>query len=202
MEKRPDDFHSPKPRKAAGKTVVETVLAATVGAGMSLLSLLSGLLAAALILYSGYVLYDAQCKQKMQRIGPAAGTSYSVKKLKKGTYYKYMAVAIDANQKVLACSRTVHEATAGGKVGNPKKVTTRKSKLTLKKGKSAKLGGKIIKPSGKKVRTHRKLLYESSNEAVATVTKAGKVKAVGKGNCVIYVYAQNGLFKKVKVKVK
>lgn len=151
---------------------------------------------------SGYVLYGAQCKQKMQRIGLAAGTSYSVKKLKKGTYYKYMAVAIDANQKVLACSRTVHEATAGGKVGNPKKVTTRKSKLTLKKGKSAKLGGKIIKPSGKKVRTHRKLLYESSNEAVATVTKAGKVKAVGKGNCVIYVYAQNGLFKKVKVKVK
>ena len=45
MEKRPDDFHSPKPRKAAGKTVVETVLAATVGAGMSLLSLLSGVAA-------------------------------------------------------------------------------------------------------------------------------------------------------------
>ncbi len=69
MEKRPDDFHSPKPRKAAGKTVVETVLAATVGAGMSLLSLLSGLLAAALILYSGYVLYDSFATQERAKSG-------------------------------------------------------------------------------------------------------------------------------------
>ena len=69
MEKRPDDFHSPKPRKAVGKTVVETVLAATVGAGMSLLSLLSGLLAAALILYSGYVLYDSFATQQRAKSG-------------------------------------------------------------------------------------------------------------------------------------
>ena len=58
MEKRPDDFHTPKPRKAAARSTVEAVLSAVSGAGMPVLSLLSGLLAAALILFSGYVLYD------------------------------------------------------------------------------------------------------------------------------------------------
>ena len=60
----------------------------------------------------------------------------------------------------------------------------------------------MVKPSGKKIKTHRKLIYESSNTRVATVSKSGKIKAVSKGSCVIYVYAQDGKCQKVKVKVK
>ena len=43
--------------------------------------------------------------------------------------------------------------------------------------------------------------YVSTNEKVATVDENGKIKAKGKGNATIYVYAKNGLAKKVKVKV-
>ena len=43
--------------------------------------------------------------------------------------------------------------------------------------------------------------YESSNNKIASVNKSGKVTAKGKGSCVIYVYAQDGISAKLKVKV-
>ena len=69
MEKRLDDFHTPKPRKAAARTTVESVLSTVANVGTPLLSLLSGLLAAALILFSGYVLYDAFYTQEQAKSG-------------------------------------------------------------------------------------------------------------------------------------
>ena len=44
--------------------------------------------------------------------------------------------------------------------------------------------------------------YYTTNSKVATVSKAGVIKAKGKGTCSIYVLANNGVYKKVKVKVK
>ena len=46
------------------------------------------------------------------------------------------------------------------------------------------------------------LRYLSSDTGVATVSKSGKIKAVGKGTCYVYVYTKNGINKKVKVTVK
>lgn len=53
-----------------------------------------------------------------------------------------------------------------------------------------------------KVRKHRAVLYESSDINIATVSKKGVVKAKNKGTCYIYAYAQNGVFKKIKITVK
>lgn len=64
-----DDFHKPKPRKAPVKAVVNGVLSAVSAMGTSLVSLLSGLLAAVLILYSGYVLYDTFYTQENAKSG-------------------------------------------------------------------------------------------------------------------------------------
>lgn len=44
--------------------------------------------------------------------------------------------------------------------------------------------------------------YESSNKEIATVDSKGKIKAKAKGTCYIYVYAQNGVYKKIRVTVK
>ena len=54
------------------------------------------------------------------------------------------------------------------------------------------------------MKLHRKaaVSYESSNKAVATVSKKGVVKAKKPGTCVVYAYAQSGVFAKVKVVVK
>lgn len=58
MEQMHHDFNTPQPHGAPLKAVVNAVISTMASAGTTLVSLLSGLLAAVLILYSGYVLYD------------------------------------------------------------------------------------------------------------------------------------------------
>ena len=55
----PDDFNKPEARLTPEKSRVVNILNITRTLGESVVSLLTGLLAAALILYSGYVLYDS-----------------------------------------------------------------------------------------------------------------------------------------------
>ena len=155
-----------------------------------------------------YVIYANTCgkRNKPKRLAKVSGNTKTVKKvagkkLKKGTYYKFMVVALDSNNRVISTSKIVHIATKGGKVRNYTKLTTKakKNKVTLKKGKTFKLGAKA---KGKNVKKHVGVRYESSNKKVATVTKSGKIKAKKKGTCKIYVFAQNGLYKTIKVTVK
>ena len=126
-------------------------------------------------------------------------------KLKKGTYYKFMVVAVDKDGKVISASKIAHAATKGGKVGNYKSVKTKakKNKVTVKKGKSFKLAGKGVPVSSKlRVKVHRGVRYESSNTKVATVTSKGVIKGKKKGTCYVYAYVQNGVVAKIKVTVK
>ena len=53
-----------------------------------------------------------------------------------------------------------------------------------------------------KIKNHRKLMYECSDTSIATVNKSGVIKGLKKGKCTVYVYARNGMAKKVTVTVK
>lgn len=64
-----------------------------------------------------------------------------------------------------------------------------KKEATLKKGKTLRLKVKKILPADA---DNKKVYWETSNPAVATVTTAGKVKAVGKGFCIITCTAADG----------
>ena len=156
----------------------------------------------------GYIVYGAKCgaksKYKVLKVVSGKTTSYTQKKLKKGTYYKYNIVAfknINGAKVTTAVSKKIHATTLGGKYGVAKAVKVNKTKATIKKGKTFKIKAFEIKKD-KKIRRHRAICYESSNTAVATVNAKGKVKGVKKGKCTIYVYAQNGVYKTVKVTVK
>ena len=161
-----------------------------------------------------YILFANKCGtgNKYKKLGEVTGTSYTATQaagaaIQKGTYYKFMMIAADSSGKVVSTSKTVHAATKGGKIGNHKKVTVKKSVTKkakkLKKGKTLKLKAKAVPQAKKlKVRKHRGIMYESSNPAVAQVNGKGAVKGVGKGTCYIYAYAQNGTCAKVKVTVK
>ncbi|GEM_PF-3518541 len=175
-----------------------------------------------------YVVYGNSCnakgkKYKPVKISTTKGGSYNVKKIgkakvKKGTYYKFIVVALDKKNNVVSTTKTIHVATKGSKAGNHKSVTvkakvnakgkatkkyTSLSKTVLKKGKSLKL--KVsLNPQSKKqnVSKHVGVRYESSNTKIATVSSKGVIKAKkAKGSCTIYVYAQNGVSKTIKVKV-
>lgn len=151
----------------------------------------------------GYIVYGAMRGKTMKKIKTTTGKSYTVKNLKKDKYYKYMVVAYktDKGQQVaFSISKIAHIAVKGGKYGNSTKITVKKIN-PIKKGKKITLKA-TVKNSKKKVKTYVKLRYESTNTKIATVSSKGVITAKGKGVCYIYVYAQNGVYKKVKVTVK
>ena len=160
-----------------------------------------------------YVIYGNKCgKNKPKKIATVTGNvktfkKVAGKKVRKGQYYKFLIVALDKNNCVVSTSRVIHVATKGGKVGNHKSVRVKKAILTkakkLKKGKRLKLGAKMIPQSKKlRVRKHVALRYESTNKKIATVSAKGVIKARKKGTCFVYAFAQNGIFKKIKVTVR
>ena len=103
---------------------------------------------------------------------------------------------------MVSVSKVVHIATAGGKFGNYKKVTAKKS-FSIKVGKTKRIKAKgVPKSKKKKIRIHRIVKYESTNNSIATVSSKGKVKGIRKGTCYVYAYVQNGISKKIKIKVK
>ena len=149
-----------------------------------------------------YIVFGAQCGSKYEQLGTVSGTSYVHSGLTKGKYYKYFVAAVDSNSNITDFSKSVHIATKGGKVSNFKKIKVSAKKVTLSVGKSKKVKATGVKPSGKKVKKHRRIQFESSDTSVATVTNSGKIKAVGKGTCIVYAYDQAGKMAKIKVKVK
>ena len=164
-----------------------------------------------------YVIYANRCgkSNKPKKLATIKGNSTFTKKVKKvnkkavkkGKYYKFIIVALDKDNNVLSTSKVIHVATKGGKVGNHKSVTVSKKVLNsakaLKKGSSLKIGAKAVAESKKlPVKKHVALRYESSNKKIATVSKKGTIKAKKKGTCYVYVFAQDGVYKKIKVVVK
>ena len=167
----------------------------------------------------GYIVYGSQCNgngkaykyKKLATITNGKTRTWTHTKLKKATYYKYIVKAyklVDGKKVITDISVSVHAVTKGGnygvakavsvtKIGNKKNVT----EVILKKGKTAQITAAEVKKD-KKIKHHRKLCYESSNPNVATVTANGMIKAIGKGSCTVWVYAQNGVYKAITVTVK
>ena len=150
---------------------------------------------------NSYMIYGNKCGTKYRLITQSKGASYTQKKLNKGTYYKYLVIAVNSQGTQIAASKLIHVATKGSKYGNVKSIKVNKTRLTLRKKKQYKLRVRVVKDN-KKMRTHRGITYESSNAKVATVNSRGTIKANAKGKTTIYIYAQNGYFKKVNVTVK
>ena len=159
---------------------------------------------------AGYFIYGAPCgvKNQLVKLADVTGktTSYNHKGLRKGIYYKYLVQAykiVDGKKVAITTSKVIHVVTIGTAYGNPAKVTSKVSTIVLKVGNSKQISAKVNLLKGKKMENHTKQLrYETTNEKVATVSENGKIKAIGKGTCYIYVYAENGVYKKIKITVK
>lgn len=154
----------------------------------------------------GYIVYGAKCGEntkmkKLKTIKNGSTTNWTQTDRKKGTYYKYIVVAYKDDE-VLTVSQSVHETTPGGKLGNPSAIENVKdTKLTVTAGKTAKLSAKV--KANKKYSKHVSTLrYESTNTEVAAVDQNGVITGKKAGAAYIYIYTQNGLYKKIKVTVK
>ena len=167
----------------------------------------------------GYDIFFAQCNHSGKKIVCKNVKTIKGNKtfkwtrsgLKKGTAYKsYVKAYVMKNGKktYVKTSLMMHAYTGNGtkKYTNAKSVTVKKAKVSLKKGKTFKIKAKV-----NKVKKNKKLMpkshvatlrYLTSDSKVVTVSKKGKITAKGKGSCVIYVFAHNGVSKQVKVTVK
>ena len=135
--------------------------------------------------------------------------TYTFKKRKSGTVYQYQIRAyklVNGKKKVFCKSMVVYSVAnnQSGKLTNVKNIKLKKKSYTLQVKQTAKIKAKYTaykknKKLYSRVKTFR---YISSNTNVATVTKAGKIKAVKAGTCTIYVLAHNGVRKVVKVTVR
>ena len=167
---------------------------------------------------SGYDIFFARCNhngkkvafKKVKTIKGNKTFKWTATKLKKNTSYKaYVKAYVTKNGKktYVRTSPMLHVYTgnASGKYTNAKSVTVNKAKVSLKKGKTYKIKAKV-----NKIKKDKKLMpkshvatlrYLTSNSKVATVSKSGKITAKGKGSCVVYAYAHNGVSKSIKVTV-
>lgn len=155
----------------------------------------------------GYVIYGARCGkplEKLKTVKSGKTLKHRFKNLKKGKYYKYVLVAYKNDKgvkRVITKSISVHCKTAGGKKGNPTGITVKSTKISIKKGKSKTL--KPVLKYNKKVATHiAKFRYESSDSKTVKVNSNGKITAKKKGTAYVYVIAQNGIYKRIKITVK
>jgi uncharacterized protein YjdB len=139
----------------------------------------------------------------------SASRRFKVTGLKKSTSYKAYVMAWKKVKGVKTtigkASPTVHAITGDYRVRscNAESVKVNKSSLKLKVGTTKKIKASVkgVK-SDRKVLAHtRQLRYFTSDRNVATVTKAGKIRAKGVGSCTIYVMANNGVRATVKVTV-
>lgn len=162
----------------------------------------------------GYIVYGNRCNhdgiickmKKLKTVKNPGSTQWTHKHLKKGVYYKHLVVAykvIDGKKKVLSVSKTAHAITAGGKFQNPKAVRIKQKGITVKKGKRKKIRAVRVMPRKGKMREHvDRFRYESTAKKIAAVDKKGRVTGKKAGICYIYVYLQNGIYKRIKVTVK
>ena len=157
----------------------------------------------------GYMVYASPCNTggkvyKYKYKATTKKTKWKDKNLKKDKYYKYYIVAFknkDGKKKTLCTSVTIHATTSSSKYGVAESISLNKNKVGLKAGKTFKLIAKELNKT-KIIRSHRPICYESSDSSIASVNKNGMIKAKKKGTCRIYVFAQNGIYKEVTVKVK
>jgi hypothetical protein len=159
-----------------------------------------------------YVIYGNLCNSKghayyLKKLGVSDGTSFKVKqmagkKLDKGRMHKFKVIAMDEDGKIIEKSAELHVATKGKKIKNYtglKLITPKSGKITLKVGQAKQFKAKA---KGKKVPKHVNVRYQSVDPDIAKITSNGKITAVAPGQCTVYAFTQNGIYKAIKVTVK
>ncbi len=128
------------------------------------------------------------------------------KKIDTAGCYKLYVQAYDQNGNIAGKSVISYVAgSANKKYSNPKSIKVAGKSITLSVGETDKIKAtvKYKKAESKPIPTSKvsKLRFESTDPAIAVVSKNGTITAKGEGTCYVYVFAANGLAKKIPVTV-
>ncbi|MCI8337632.1 MAG: hypothetical protein HFH62_02960 [Lachnospiraceae bacterium] len=160
---------------------------------------------------SGYEVYWSYCdgKQNYKKLKTvkSIGKCQAIhKKLKKNRAYKYYVVTYtltDGRKNYKSKSPVIHVAMKGEKHTNARKIKVNKSKVTLKAKKTFQIKATaVLENKKKKLLNHdKKFRYYTDNKGVASISKKGKITAKKKGSCSVFVIANNGVAKQIRVTV-
>ena len=163
--------------------------------------------------YEVYAQYcgGGECKKIRTVSGDKTKTSFSKflgEEFDQTKCFKMYVAAVRGGKRI-AKTRLAHVAgRKHKKYTNIKEVKLPRSSYTMTVGKTKKLKPKAVLENKKKKELPAKkhgtarFKYDSTDTSVATVSKSGKIKAVGKGTCEIWVYALSGASQKVTITVK
>ena len=156
----------------------------------------------------GYRIYASVCdgESNYKLIKDTKDLTGAIKNLNNKKSYKFYVVAyknVDGKKVRICKSMIYHVVLSDSKYTNVKAIKVAKTSYTLNVGDKQKLNAKSVKQEkNKKLLTHaQEFRYSSSNTTVATVSKTGEITAKQSGSCIIYVVANNGVMKKIKVNV-
>ena len=156
----------------------------------------------------GYRIYASVCdgESNYKLIKDTKDLTGAIKNLNNKKSYKFYVVAyknVDGKKVRICKSMIYHVVLSDSKYTNVKAIKVAKTSYTLNVGDKQKLNAKSVKQEkNKKLLTHaQEFRYSSSDTTVATVSKTGEITAKQSGSCIIYVVANNGVMKKIKVDV-
>lgn len=156
----------------------------------------------------GYRIYASVCdgESNYKLIKDTKDLTGAIKNLNNKKSYKFYVVAyknVDGKKVRICKSMIYHVVLSDNKYTNVKAIKVAKTSYTLNVGDKQKLNAKSVKQEkNKKLLTHaQEFRYSSSDTTVATVSKTGEITAKQSGSCIIYVVANNGVMKKIKVNV-
>lgn len=161
---------------------------------------------------SGYEVYWSYCDgkqnyKKLKTVGSGGKRQCIHRKLKKARAYKYYIATYmirDGRKNYQSKSPVIHVAMKRERHTNAKRIKVNRAKVTLKGKKTFQIKATaVLENRKKKLLNHdRKFRYYVDNRDVASVNKKGKIKGKKKGSCLVFVTANNGVTKQIKVTVR
>lgn len=161
---------------------------------------------------TGYEVYWSYCdgKQNFKKLKTVKSNGRRVcvhHQLKKTRAYKYYVAAYgikNGRKNYISKSSVIHVAMKRERHTNVKKIILNKTRIVLKQTGNFRIkAAAIVEKKKKPLLDHEpKFRYYTGNKEVAAVTDRGLIKATGAGTCTIYVIANNGVAKTVKVTVE
>ena len=166
----------------------------------------------------GYKIYGSKCgkcgkcgkpETEYKLIGTVKGQKLktTIRKLQKASYKFYVVAYRVQDGKTIELSRSpnlhviINNAVKGRT--NPTGINVNKTSVSINKGETTKVKGSIVCKKKPLKKDHAATVrYKSSDSHIAKVDKSGKITGKKKGECKIYVYTQNGIWKAVNVTVK